>query len=256
MPYRVSFHVGHSAAIHCIALFPFIIRSHSLVVVVVVVVVVVLETSKALSTSPNAVVFTTSRTGSKEKQTIFIIVIVACAVVLLAVVLTLIYCFVQKKRRAFEFADAKYSRTTGEVAFEVTQTRITSSVSSTESAAMRRRSSMRVRLESRHAHLLEMELPLDKEWEFDRNQLHILDVLGEGAFGRVMKAEAFGLKNIPMTIVAVKMLKGMKLGLCIYLIVNTSFSHMHLTTDVFILETDDCSTEFSVSCYASLIRPM
>jgi len=41
----------------------------------------------------------------------------------------------------------------------------------------------------------------DPEWEFDRSRLIIGDVLGEGAFGRVVSATANG------TTVAIKMLK-------------------------------------------------
>lgn len=54
----------------------------------------------------------------------------------------------------------------------------------------------------------EYELPLDPEWEFARERLVLGKPLGEGAFGQVVKAEAYGLgdKEGP-TIVAVKMLK-------------------------------------------------
>uniref|UniRef100_A0A224YMV3 Fibroblast growth factor receptor n=1 Tax=Rhipicephalus zambeziensis TaxID=60191 RepID=A0A224YMV3_9ACAR len=54
----------------------------------------------------------------------------------------------------------------------------------------------------------EYELPLDPEWEFPRERLVLGKPLGEGAFGQVVKAEAYGLgdKEGP-TIVAVKMLK-------------------------------------------------
>lgn len=56
----------------------------------------------------------------------------------------------------------------------------------------------------------EYELPLDEEWELDRSLITVLDTLGEGAFGRVMKADAISLKGMPFHChVAVKMLKGM-----------------------------------------------
>lgn len=56
--------------------------------------------------------------------------------------------------------------------------------------------------------LCEYELPLDPEWEFPRERVVLGKPLGEGAFGQVIKAEAYGLgdKEGP-TIVAVKMLK-------------------------------------------------
>lgn len=52
-------------------------------------------------------------------------------------------------------------------------------------------------------------MPYDEAWEIEKNQLVLSDVLGEGAFGRVIKAKAIGLNNMPDTLtVAVKMLKG------------------------------------------------
>lgn len=52
----------------------------------------------------------------------------------------------------------------------------------------------------------EYEFPLDSNWEFPRHQLRLGPTLGEGAFGRVVMAEAYGL-NGHNTIVAVKMVK-------------------------------------------------
>ncbi|XP_017068360.1 fibroblast growth factor receptor homolog 2 [Drosophila eugracilis] len=56
----------------------------------------------------------------------------------------------------------------------------------------------------------EYEYPLDSNWEIPRQQLNLGSTLGEGAFGRVVMAEAEGLHRIPQlaeTIVAVKMVK-------------------------------------------------
>jgi hypothetical protein len=55
----------------------------------------------------------------------------------------------------------------------------------------------------------EFELPYDEEWEIDESQLSIKEEpLGEGAFGLVMKAEAYDLPGYPKChTVAVKMLK-------------------------------------------------
>ena len=50
----------------------------------------------------------------------------------------------------------------------------------------------------------EYELPLDPDWEFPREKLILGETLGEGAFGKVVKARAIGLEN---QVVAVKMLK-------------------------------------------------
>lgn len=55
----------------------------------------------------------------------------------------------------------------------------------------------------------EYELPLDVHWEFPRQSLRLGQTLGEGAFGKVIRAEANGvLKQGIITTVAVKMLKG------------------------------------------------
>lgn len=54
----------------------------------------------------------------------------------------------------------------------------------------------------------EYEFPLDSNWEFPRNRLKFGPTLGEGAFGRVVMAEAYGLEKPQQTqIVAVKMVK-------------------------------------------------
>ncbi|KAL7017811.1 hypothetical protein ACKWTF_010540 [Chironomus riparius] len=54
----------------------------------------------------------------------------------------------------------------------------------------------------------EYEFPIDLNWEFPRGQLELSKNLGEGAFGKVVMAEAHGLmKAGQITVVAVKMLK-------------------------------------------------
>ncbi|XP_046685645.1 fibroblast growth factor receptor homolog 1-like isoform X2 [Homalodisca vitripennis] len=54
----------------------------------------------------------------------------------------------------------------------------------------------------------EYELPLDCDWEFPRDQLTLGKTLGEGAFGKVIRAEAQGiLQQGIATVAAVKMLK-------------------------------------------------
>ncbi|XP_013790768.1 vascular endothelial growth factor receptor kdr-like [Limulus polyphemus] len=68
-----------------------------------------------------------------------------------------------------------------------------------------------------HLHLLNPNLPLDNQiellpydsrWEFPKEQLKLGRTLGQGAFGRVVKAEAIGLEHgEATTTVAVKMLK-------------------------------------------------
>ena len=56
-----------------------------------------------------------------------------------------------------------------------------------------------------------MEIPIDEDWEIERENLILGETLGEGAFGVVVKAEALNLpfsKSSAVSTVAVKMLKG------------------------------------------------
>ncbi|XP_060747434.1 fibroblast growth factor receptor 4 isoform X1 [Tachysurus vachellii] len=60
------------------------------------------------------------------------------------------------------------------------------------------------------AGVMEFELPCDPDWEFPRENLTLGKPLGEGCFGQVVRAEAYGInKDNPdqVTTVAVKMLK-------------------------------------------------
>ncbi|XP_022080786.1 fibroblast growth factor receptor-like isoform X2 [Acanthaster planci] len=67
----------------------------------------------------------------------------------------------------------------------------------------------RSRLSSSLTVVSEYEVVLDPEWEFPRDRLSLGKVLGEGAFGKVVLAEAVGISNKEQTsTVAVKMLKG------------------------------------------------
>ncbi|PVD30268.1 hypothetical protein C0Q70_09531 [Pomacea canaliculata] len=66
----------------------------------------------------------------------------------------------------------------------------------------------RHRLSSEFTDVSEYDLPLDTKWEFPRERLVLGDRLGEGAFGLVVKGEAFGIfKDNNSVTVAVKMLK-------------------------------------------------
>ena len=67
-----------------------------------------------------------------------------------------------------------------------------------------------MRQESRNlTKVSEVDMSLGENWEIDRELINLQEVLGEGAFGRVMKAEVFGIPNMPSRCdVAVKMIKG------------------------------------------------
>ena len=53
------------------------------------------------------------------------------------------------------------------------------------------------------------DIVYDLEWEIAYESLEFQSVLGEGAFGRVLKGVAHGLPGCPIpTTVAIKMLKG------------------------------------------------
>ena len=84
------------------------------------------------------------------------------------------------------------------------------SLSSCESTApLIQQPSLRSRLASNLTQVSEEDMPLDEKWEIDRELISLQEVLGEGAFGRVMKAEVFGMPNMPFRLnVAVKMLQG------------------------------------------------
>lgn len=62
--------------------------------------------------------------------------------------------------------------------------------------------------------VFEYEIPLDNGWEVSREYLTLGNTLGEGAFGKVVRAEInIGKSGIP-NVVAVKMLKGEQIKTC------------------------------------------
>ena len=55
----------------------------------------------------------------------------------------------------------------------------------------------------------EVDMSLGEIWELDRKLINLQEVLGEGAFGKVMKAEVLAIPDMPFRCnVAVKMIKG------------------------------------------------
>lgn len=62
---------------------------------------------------------------------------------------------------------------------------------------------------SANGEVTEYELPMDSDWEINRELMVLGKSLGEGAFGKVVRAEGVGLiKSGQIGVVAVKMLKG------------------------------------------------
>ncbi|XP_068742470.1 fibroblast growth factor receptor 4-like [Montipora capricornis] len=150
-------------------------------------------------------------TGTKFSDLEIRLLAAAGGLMLLVVCVCIAWCCVRirKQKRSLELPDAKYEVPVERVTIEPRSFVRTSSVSSTGSAAaFLRQRSFRNRLESRLTQVSEIEVPYEEAWEIDRSHLVLSDVLGEGAFGRVIKAKAVGLNDSPYSIiVAVKMLK-------------------------------------------------
>lgn len=66
------------------------------------------------------------------------------------------------------------------------------------------------------------EVEADESWEIPREHLVLQDVIGEGAFGTVMKGTVYGLTGKPSQYtVAVKTLRGTYMNTCV--ITNQSY---------------------------------
>ena len=151
--------------------------------------------------------------GSSSKQNIYIAVFVIAGLFPAVVFGVGIYYCQRKKKLA---KDAKYglvySPKPSETAvqYRAHEPSVGGSSSSYGSTVpLLRQRSLRSRLGSNLTQVSEVEMPLDEKWEIDRELISLLGVLGEGAFGRVMKAEVIGMPNMPFRFdVAVKMLKG------------------------------------------------
>lgn len=154
---------------------------------------------------------------SSSKKNILIPVGVVLGLVITVALGACFYCNYRKLKlgKAAKYGlyyDAKSSHT--QVQYRAHDPSVGGSSSSYGSTVpLIRQRSMRSRLGSNLTQVSEVEMPLDEKWEIDRENINLLGVLGEGAFGRVMKAEVLGLPSMPFKFnVAVKMLKG---GSCI-----------------------------------------
>ncbi|EDO49191.1 predicted protein, partial [Nematostella vectensis] len=141
-----------------------------------------------------------------------VIIVVVVSVIALVIFIFIAYgCYVKHKMGPKTKQNIQYTTANIEPASPFQRNHSmrtsTSSYGSTVPLLARERS-MRSRLGSNLSQVSEIELPLDEEWELDRSQISLLGILGEGAFGRVVKADAIGLPNMPYRCnVAVKMLK-------------------------------------------------
>ena len=173
-----------------------------------------METAQFNGSSPGVLQETTQKeplaqeTGSRKK-TLYIVLSVVFGVIAALVIGTLALLFSGKCKMS---KGAKYGAKPEEpvVQYRTHAPSIGSSSSYGSTAPLLRQRSLRSRLGSNLTQVSEVEVPLDEEWEIDREQIRLLGVLGEGAFGKVMKADVLGLPNWPFSFnVAVKMLKGL-----------------------------------------------
>ena len=154
-----------------------------------------------------------SAESSSSKQKILLAVLVAASVVFIVLSGIGLYLYQREMKLAKE---AKYSLVKrpkpNEIALEYRahDPSVGGSLSTCGSTApLMRQRSLRSRLGSNLTQVSEMDTLLDEKWEIDREIISLQEVLGEGAFGRVMRAKVLGMPNMPFRFnVAVKMLKG------------------------------------------------
>ena len=151
--------------------------------------------------------------SSSSKQKILIAVLVAASILFIMLFGIGLYLYQRKMKLAKE---AEYglvnSPKPNEIAVEYRahDPSVGGSLSSCGSTApLMRQRSLRSTLGFNLTQVSEVDMPLDEKWEIDREIISLQEVLGEGAFGRVMKAEVLRMPNMPFRFnVAVKMLKG------------------------------------------------
>ena len=166
-----------------------------------------------ITNPPNQNYFKTAGVSalSPPKKTIYIALFVAVAVVVILILgAVMFYC-----RRKLQFTkgaeyDVVSKPNEPTVQYRTHAPSIGSSSSYGSTVPLLRQRSLRSRLGSNLTQVSEVDMPLDEKWEIDRENIILSGLLGEGAFGKVMKAEAIGLPNLPSYRfeVAVKMLKG------------------------------------------------
>lgn len=172
----------------------------------------IVQASQDSGTDGPTVVFVRATIPTRNPIDLYIWVSVASFLVVV-VVIVLIGCWcvrrhnvINKVKRSVYYENKADD---GTVQFRSQALSTTSSSSYGSTAPLIGQRSFHSRLGSNLTQVSELEIPLDEDWEIDRGQINILDALGEGAFGKVMKAEGIGLPGMPhRCYVAVKMLKG------------------------------------------------
>ena len=153
----------------------------------------------------------------RQPQTKLIVIVVCVSALALVLMVTILLTYRRmrrermKKLQAIQSAQAITAWTKKIIVERSNLSHPDSPITAPVVRIERQPSSSRLRLGSENTTLTtlsEYELPLDPDWEFPRDQLTIGKTLGEGAFGKVLQAEALGLKQPGLSsLVAVKMLK-------------------------------------------------
>ena len=109
---------------------------------------------------------------------------------------------------------AQYSSQTDSLFIDLKQPPGLTALGATNNGTLTRQRSFKLSTRSRLSSTLTeqyftVNIPFDPEWEVDYDTLEFHSMLGEGAFGRVVKGVAHNLPGNPYpTTVAIKMLKG------------------------------------------------
>ncbi|XP_031555241.1 fibroblast growth factor receptor 2-like [Actinia tenebrosa] len=165
---------------------------------------------EGLKTSTTASVAEIKKQEPKQKGFVVIISVVGAVSLFLIILIVVVYVLWTKRRSKNIYTEdynVQYARRIEQNSRQRHPSVTTSTSSYGSTAPLLRKRDMRI--DSNLSQVSEYELPLDEEWELDRSLITVSETLGEGAFGRVMKAEAIGLKKAPYSscFVAVKMLK-------------------------------------------------
>ncbi|XP_071793645.1 fibroblast growth factor receptor-like isoform X3 [Asterias amurensis] len=133
-----------------------------------------------------------------QQKTVMIVSIACCSIILVLFFFIFIMCYKNNQRHTRNVGLDKYP----------IKSQLTRQLSSESNHSSTPLVIGRARLSSSLTVVSEYEVPLDPEWEFPRDRLTLGKALGEGAFGKVVLAEAVGISaKEQTTTVAVKMLK-------------------------------------------------